>query len=238
MIDRKNSKDRRNHQRWLSSAQERPTSTIRRPMKVAAIAAGVMIAGSAVTTVAVAAVPGTDGMISGCRVLSSGVLRVIDAEAGEQCRTGEQPLDWNQQGVPGPTGETGAPGPSGVSRTHVGEQHHGDVVQIGPSGARKIITLTVPAGKYIVQGHGQVQGFRDEGSLTSFGLCRFEPIHNSSAASWAFNGQGLELDTITLLDYARFDRTTTIEMVCENNGLKADVRRARILATAVDEIVQ
>jgi hypothetical protein len=52
---------------------------------VAAVAGGI----------AFAAIPGSDGTISGCYRVSDGALRVIDAEAGQTCRQGEKPLSWS-----------------------------------------------------------------------------------------------------------------------------------------------
>nr|MDQ4041696.1 hypothetical protein [Actinomycetota bacterium] len=47
---------------------------------------------------AIASIPGNDGTISGCYDNRSGILRVIDAEAGGSCRTSETPLTWSQTG--------------------------------------------------------------------------------------------------------------------------------------------
>jgi hypothetical protein len=60
--------------------------------------------------VAYAAIPGADGTISGCYRTIDGTLRVIDAEAGQTCRSGEKPITWSQTGPPGPPGEPGEPG--------------------------------------------------------------------------------------------------------------------------------
>jgi hypothetical protein len=44
--------------------------------------------------VAVASIPSGDGTISGCRNSKTGILRVIDADAGQSCLAGESPLAW------------------------------------------------------------------------------------------------------------------------------------------------
>lgn len=64
-------------------------------------------------TVAAASVPAADGVINGCRSIHTGALRVIDDEAGEQCRPSERPLQWNQEGPQGPAGPAGPQGPEG-----------------------------------------------------------------------------------------------------------------------------
>jgi hypothetical protein len=50
-----------------------------------------------------AAIPSSDGVIHGCYTTASGALRIIDAEAGDTCTKRETPLNWSQQGPPGPT---------------------------------------------------------------------------------------------------------------------------------------
>jgi hypothetical protein len=55
-----------------------------------------------------AAIPGSSGTISACKD-NKGVLRVIDAEAGQSCGNNQQLLTWNQQGPAGAQGEPGGP---------------------------------------------------------------------------------------------------------------------------------
>jgi hypothetical protein len=69
------------------------------------------------STAAVAAIPGAGGVINACFLPKSGILRLIDAEAGERCTRKEQAISWNQtgpQGLPGERGLQGEPGPQGV----------------------------------------------------------------------------------------------------------------------------
>ncbi len=63
-------------------------------------------------TVALAAIPSTDGVIHGCYSNTKGTLRVIDDTAA--CTTGETRLTWNQKGQPGPQGPQGEQGPAGL----------------------------------------------------------------------------------------------------------------------------
>jgi hypothetical protein len=65
-------------------------------------------AGLASSVAAVAAIPGGDGTIAGCYKVGGhnpGVLRVVDAEAGQHCRSTETPISWNQTGPQGPPGQ-------------------------------------------------------------------------------------------------------------------------------------
>lgn len=61
------------------------------------IAAGAVVAAVGLTaSIAVASIPhSSDGQISGCRSLKNGTLRVIDAEAGQQCSRTEQAVNWS-----------------------------------------------------------------------------------------------------------------------------------------------
>lgn len=63
--------------------------------------------------VALAAIPGAGGVITGCYDTKSGALRVIDAQAGKACSKSETQLTWNQVGPQGPKGDTGVQGPKG-----------------------------------------------------------------------------------------------------------------------------
>lgn len=76
------------------------------------VAASVVLAGG----VAVAAIPSTStGLISGCRNVKTGALRVVDYQAGKRCTpTTERPLTWNAKGVAGPRGLQGIAGPVGA----------------------------------------------------------------------------------------------------------------------------
>ena len=78
--------------------------------------------------VAVAAVPGSGGVITACVNVTTTTggttvpftgqgsnLTVIDPSAGEQCTSPSQTtLTWNVTGPPGPVGPTGAGGPTGA----------------------------------------------------------------------------------------------------------------------------
>ena len=73
------------------------------------LVATAMFAGAA--GVALATIPGSNGVINGCYEKRIGILRVIDAEAGKTCTSFETPISWNQQG---PKGDPGSAGPAGA----------------------------------------------------------------------------------------------------------------------------
>jgi hypothetical protein len=65
-------------------------------------------------TIALAAIPGANGVITGCYRPETGRLRVIDAQTSKKCERGESQITWNQTGPAGPKGNTGAPGAQGI----------------------------------------------------------------------------------------------------------------------------
>jgi hypothetical protein len=73
---------------------------------------GSALAVVAVASVAYAAIP-QNGVITGCFARSGGALRLIDPTTGN-CKSGEQKIEWNQQGPMGPQGTQGAPGQPGT----------------------------------------------------------------------------------------------------------------------------
>jgi hypothetical protein len=72
------------------------------------------------TGLALAAIPGADGVIHGCYKAKNGQLRLVDPASQSRhtphhsdCRPSELSINWNQQGPPGVQGPPGPPGPKG-----------------------------------------------------------------------------------------------------------------------------
>ena len=74
---------------------------------------------------AVSAAP-EDVTYSGCYSKANGALRVV--ASGDDCRSNEVPITWNERGPQGPAGPAGAQGPDGPP----GEQ--GEAGEPGPQG--------------------------------------------------------------------------------------------------------
>lgn len=53
-----------------------------------------------------AAIPSADGVISACKS-KDGAIKLIDTEAGQACKVGQQLVEWNQEGPQGPAGQGG-----------------------------------------------------------------------------------------------------------------------------------
>jgi type VI protein secretion system component Hcp len=88
------------------------------PRRTLMIAVPTLAALGAGSAFAIAAIPSSDGTISGCYETQTnntstdvGVLRVIDAT--NECHNDEKSISWNQQGPPGPPGAKGADGAQG-----------------------------------------------------------------------------------------------------------------------------
>jgi hypothetical protein len=109
-----------------------------------------LVAVLAAAGVGYAAVPSADGVIHGCIGTNpAGSLRVVDAEAGDKCRTNERELTWNQQGPKGDKGDTGPAGPAGPQ---------GPAGPIGPTGVAGVAGPVGPAGPQGPAGPAGAQG--------------------------------------------------------------------------------
>ena len=105
----------------------------------------------ALAGVAWAAIPGSGGVINGCYGKQTGILRVIDGEAGKSCLSFETPFNWNQQGPkgdPGAPGARGERGPAGPAMT---------VVRVGALG-QSVSLAHCLIGEVATGGGGQASG--------------------------------------------------------------------------------
>jgi hypothetical protein len=97
--------------------------------------------------VAYATIPASgSGVISGCFEKRTGILRVIDAEAGKKCTQYETPISWNQQGPKGDRGEIGQPGPNGDTGLTGPPGPKGEKGDLGPQGERGLDGPSGPQG--------------------------------------------------------------------------------------------
>jgi hypothetical protein len=105
-----------------------------------ALGAGALLV--AVAGVALGAIPGAGGVLTGCYG-QNGILRMIDSDAGDACNKSETPISWNQvgpKGDPGPSGpkgdegEAGAAGPVGPQGPQGPQGERGPQGELGPMG--------------------------------------------------------------------------------------------------------
>lgn len=82
---------------------------------ISGVIVGMLIAAAFVGGQAIASIPNSGtGVISGCRNLKTGALRVIDTQAHKKCVRGEASLSWNVRGQQGLQGVPGTPGAAGA----------------------------------------------------------------------------------------------------------------------------
>jgi hypothetical protein len=128
-----------------------------------------LAAAAAVGSVGYAAIPSADGTISACRD-TQGRLKVIDAEAGATCASGQQAMKWNQQGPQGPRGFMGLQGPAGPAGSQ-GSPGPVSVYYGYDNGGGNVLyeyatiggKLDLPAGKWLLIGKVQGSGIFDKG---------------------------------------------------------------------------
>jgi hypothetical protein len=117
-----------------------------------------LVAGAALVAtagVAFATIPGSTGVINGCYEKRTGILRVIDTEAGKRCLSFETAISWNEGGTAGPQGPIGDKGPTGDrgpqgdpgEKGPVGDKgQQGDPGDKGPLGDQGALGDKGPAG--------------------------------------------------------------------------------------------
>jgi len=92
---------------------------------------GILIGGTG-GIFASALIPGSDGVIHGCYLRATGVLRVVGDPS--ECRGTEVAIWWNQIGPQGPTGATGATGATGSPGANGQDGATGPTGATGPAG--------------------------------------------------------------------------------------------------------
>lgn len=147
--------------------------------------------------VAFATIPDSTGTIHGCRATSSGNLRVV--ESANDCRSNEVPIQWNQQGPPGPPG--GDRDETAVAKLSIGQQQ--DLITLGPftfraecqespfsdSGWVVLFSESTEAGSWVTLGvgaefgPGNPVGFRGENVRGNFSSSAFGVAAPSGAAA-------------------------------------------------------
>ena len=98
----------------------------------------------AMSGLAVAAAPGSGGVIHGCYAKHGGSLRVVGL--GAKCAGSEHAISWNQQGPRGPQGARGAAGQSGAAGKNGANGANGTNGATGPSGSTGPSGPTGPTG--------------------------------------------------------------------------------------------
>jgi hypothetical protein len=102
-----------------------------------------------------AAIPGANGVISGCYDSKTGALRVLDREGGASCDSKEASLEWNRTGPQGPQGQSGPQGSPGTAEAYARIGWNAATSSVVVSHARGItaanVTRAAP-GIYCIEG--------------------------------------------------------------------------------------
>lgn len=127
----------------------------------------VLVGGGTAAGAAIAAGPVSSGVVSACYktvAASNGSHTVVLEDTGHTCPSGYTHATWNQKGQTGPQGPVGPAGPQGPQGPQglVGPQgprgpsagftaSTDDVVLTNGTADTSVVSLTLPAGSYIVQ---------------------------------------------------------------------------------------
>ena len=151
---------------------------------------------------AIASIPNSNGVFTGCIDANTGGLRVID-ESTQTCPDGDQRITWNQQGVQGPTGATGPQGPQGPEGAPGKNGRDGsgatinaftgdrDRMDLPGRGARASMGLRLTAGTYVFIAKGKiaVRGAVSRGGITALAGCTIDAAREVDKMSFVFHGQ-------------------------------------------------
>jgi len=103
-----------------------------------------------------AAIPDANGVFHACYAKPGATMRIIDS-ATTTCGSNETAIQWNQAGPTGAPGSQGSPGntgPRGPSDGLVGDNYsdgfNSVVVSTDPSVPTRVVSLTLPAGSYLL----------------------------------------------------------------------------------------
>jgi type VI secretion system secreted protein Hcp len=167
-----------------------------RLFKIALPAALILGVGAAV---AIAAIPGSNGVITACRVTTGGAnqgaLRVIDVETtpAETCTSGETTLTFNQQGPPGPQGDPGPPGDSGPPADTGGGSGTGSPFDTSQAGGPSADIFLAIDG---IQGDSTDARHKNQIAIESFAFLAKRPTTSSSRGATGVRFNGLRLDKV------------------------------------------
>ncbi|HEX4930521.1 MAG TPA: hypothetical protein VFV62_07400 [Gaiellaceae bacterium] len=162
----------------------------RRRVTIGAVTAAVaaVLAGG----IALAGVPGASGVINACYGDVSRLVRIVDAEAGEQCKGNEHALEWNQQGAKGERGPQGPPGETLVGYRTIKGAPEMEVTAVGwPAPGNPpttVLTLQPPPGVYLVTASIAARKESGRGDL----VCRVDGGKNEFASVFTRTALGAE----------------------------------------------
>ena len=171
---------------------------------------------------AIATIPDADGVIHGCVNNENGKLRVIDPPA--TCMSNETVLDWNQAGLPGPTGPSLA-----VSGSKAG-------IDI-PEELGTIAELEIPeAGSYVVFAKLFVFNV-DGGDVVVCQLHAGLDVDHVEAGTGGDSADQVPVTAMALNVVHTFGDGEVVDLECANFGSAISARSIRITAIKVGSVI-
>jgi hypothetical protein len=151
------------------------------------VATSVVVLALSAVGVGYTAIPSASGVISGCYDLKTGLVRVVDAEAGARCDAKKEgALDWNRTGPQGAQGATGPQGPAGTAEAFARIRWDGANVIV--SNARGIAAANV---KRAAQGIYCIEGLSFQPNVAiGSGVAAIRPTGTNADGSTAFATTG------------------------------------------------
>jgi hypothetical protein len=212
-----------------------------------AVASAITALGVAAAAASGAIPSGSDGAIHACYqkpglLTNPGAVRVIDKEAGQNCRSNETALQWNQAGPkgdqgptgafgpPGPKGEPGAVGQTGPAGPSDGfESRRGRIGLIGDARNHEIVARSLPPGSYVFTVKADLRDsdydarvfcrLKLNGTVLDFG---YKELERNAAA-----------DQLTLIGTGSLGSSGTADLDCGTSQLGVDVESATLIAIKV-----
>src|SRR5215467_2987445 len=179
-----------------------------------------------------ATIPDASGVIHGCFNKSGGSIRVIDNSV-ITCGSNEIELHWNVTGPQGPIGPQGVVGPQGPTGPQGLAGPQGSTGPAGPSHAyvtsggggvhlgfsnSTLLTLTVPAGSYIIDYHTGLNTTATSQVGVDCGLGYNGPAALTDSETVSPGGSFFLGTTLASHDAQTFATTTMISLECITIG--------------------
>lgn len=176
------------------------TSLSSHRLRLFLVAAGVAAAAGGA---AYAMIPSTSGLVSGCYSNRNGALRVIDAEAGAACVKGETAISWSQNA------------PAAYSAVNV-------AFPTPATSPLDVVSLSLPAGKYLLVGKGQVHNQQTAATVVACNLDGPAGNLDSSTVTVpapAFFGPGIDsYATLAFSATATLTAAGAVTVSCSSTG--------------------